>query len=264
MSPPPWPDDLLAPLVRRPRQAGVFTDYDGTLAEIVLDPAEARPVPGAVEALDALAGRMRTVGVLSGRPVSFLEEHLPPSVVLAGLYGLERSEHGMRSDHPQAGSWREVVDDVVAVSRARGPEGMRVESKGLSITLHYRGHAEAEQEVAAWADEQAHRSGLVRRGARMSIELHPPIAADKGTAIRELASGLKAVVYIGDDVGDLPAYDALDEMARAGIDVVRVAVRSDEASPEVTDRADLVVDDPASTAALLAHLAQGAMGRKAS
>ena len=121
-----------------PASAGIFTDFDGTLSEIVDVPEDARPVPGAIEALTTLAGIFEIVGVLSGRPVDFLQPMFPPSVLLAGLYGLERLQNGERIDHPLGGSWREVIDDVASVSRARGPAGMNVESKGLSITLHYR------------------------------------------------------------------------------------------------------------------------------
>ncbi|HEX7276713.1 MAG TPA: trehalose-phosphatase, partial [Acidimicrobiales bacterium] len=48
------------------RSAGVFSDFDGTLAAIVDDPAAARPLPGAADALEALARRFARVGVISG------------------------------------------------------------------------------------------------------------------------------------------------------------------------------------------------------
>ena len=51
--------------------------------------------------------------------------------------------------------------------------------------------------VEAWAEAQAARSGLVARPAKMSVELHPPIAADKGTALEALTAGLAAVGYAG-------------------------------------------------------------------
>ena len=60
--------ELLAPLRDDPRGTGVFTDFDGTLAPIVDDPASALPLPGVVDALEALAGRYGRVGVISGRP----------------------------------------------------------------------------------------------------------------------------------------------------------------------------------------------------
>jgi trehalose 6-phosphate phosphatase len=131
---------------------------------------------------------------------------------------------------------------------------MRVESKGLSLTLHYRGRPDLEPAVRVWAEEQATRSGLVVRSAKMSFELHPPIAADKGTALRELTGGLQAVCFIGDDLGDLPAFDQLDVLQASGVSTVRAAVRSDESPAELLERADIVVDGPAGAAELLRAL----------
>jgi trehalose 6-phosphate phosphatase len=194
------------------------------------------------------------VAVVSGRPVEFLARCLPPSLTLSGLYGLEVLDRGRRRDHPSGGAWREVVDDVASYSAARGPAGMGVESKGLSLTLHYRTRPEIAPDVLAWAERQAARSGLEVRPARMSVELHPPIAADKGSAVEEVARGLDAVWFVGDDVGDLPAFDALDRLAAAGVEATKVAVRSDEAPAELLDRADLVVDGPEGVLALLESL----------
>jgi trehalose 6-phosphate phosphatase len=88
----------------------------------------------------------------------------------------------------------------------------------------------------------------------MSVELHPPIDADKGTALENLTAGLEAVCYAGDDRGDLPAFDALDRMAAAGVHTLRVVVSSPEVPPELLARADLVVDDPAGVLDVLRRL----------
>jgi trehalose 6-phosphate phosphatase len=246
--------DHLAVMRHDPQRSGVLLDFDGTLSHIVDDPEAALPVEGAVELLDELAGTYGLVAVLSGRPVGFLQRVLPPSIVLCGLYGLEVVRDGKHSDHPLAGSWREVIDDVAVLARARGPEGMRVEPKGLSITLHYRTRPELAEEVRHWARAQAARSGLVARPAKMSIELHPPIEADKGTAVEQLAEGLVAVCFVGDDVGDLPAFDALGRMAARGVEVLRVAVQSPECPEELVRRADLTVDGPDGAVELLRQL----------
>lgn len=246
---------LLSPLTSQPGRAGVFTDFDGTLADIVDDPSTAQPVEGLGDVLDRLRRRYACVGVVSGRPVSFLASRVDPDgLVLAGLYGLEVMRDGVREDHPQSGAWRETVDDVASAARAHGPEGMEVEGKGLSITLHYRRHPEIADDVKAWAERQAARSGLSARPAKMSVELHPPVPADKGTAITELAEDCAAVLFIGDDVGDLAAFDALDRLAGTGVEVLRVAVRSDEAPLDLLERADVIVNSPIEALALLEAL----------
>jgi trehalose 6-phosphate phosphatase len=255
-SPSPAAPRTLDALAADPATAGLFCDFDGTLSAIVDRPEDARPLPGAVEALDRLAAVLGRVGLVSGRPVSFLEPLVPSSVMISGLYGLEvRVAEGRRQDHPQAGAWREVVSDVVATAEASGPAGMRVESKGLSLTLHYRGRPEIQADVQAWATHQAARSGLELRPAKMSFELHPPLPADKGTALTELTEGLTVVAFAGDDFGDLPAFDALDTLAETGLATVRIAVRGPEQADALVAAADVTYDTPDDVVAALTALA---------
>lgn len=250
----PFPAEVFRGFLSKPRRSGLFTDFDGTLAPIVDDPDQARLVAGAAEVLDVLAGQLGRVGVLSGRPVEFLAPLVPRAVMLSGLYGLQKLDDGVRDDHQMGGAWREVTDDIAALAAERGPKGMRVEDKDLSITLHYRGHPEIEDEVLAWAEKQASRSGLVVRRAKMSFELHPPIEADKGTALVDLVDDLTDVCFIGDDVGDERAFDALDRLADQGVRAIRVAVSGSEAPPALIDRADVVVTGPDGALELLRGL----------
>ena len=249
------PDEALAPFRDRPDQAAIVIDFDGTISPIVEDPSLAVPLPGVPDLLNRLADRFAVVAVVSGRSIEYLEGLFSESVMISGLYGLQVDDHGERRDHPLGGSWREVIDDVAGLAEARGPDGMRVERKDLSITLHYREHPELEGSVREWAEAQGLRSGLLVRPARQSYELHPPIDADKGTALIDLTEGIDAVLFIGDDLGDLPAFDALDELQQSGAAVLRVAANSTEAPPELLDRADVVVDGPEGVVRLLEDLA---------
>jgi trehalose 6-phosphate phosphatase len=88
----------------------------------------------------------------------------------------------------------------------------------------------------------------------MSVELHPPVAVDKGTVVEELASGLAAVCFVGDDIGDLPAFDALDRLAARGLSTLRVAVGTSESVSEIVERADVLVDGPSGALAFLRSL----------
>ena len=88
----------------------------------------------------------------------------------------------------------------------------------------------------------------------MSVELQPPVAADKGKFVRSLAAHLRSVCYMGDDVGDLTAFCALDDLAALGVTTVRVAVRSDESPATLLRAADVIVDSPLGAVALLRTL----------
>lgn len=252
-------EDLLRPVLEHRADAVIVVDFDGTLSPIVDEPAAARPLDGTPELLSELSSVVGEIAVLSGRPVSFLESFFTDDgVSLFGLYGLESRRGGRRSDHPSSGVWRETVAAVAERCRRSHVDGMEVESKGLSLTLHYRRHPDLEPAVRALAAEQAEQSGLLVRDAKMSVELHPPIAADKGTVLRTLAAAHDgAVVVVGDDLGDLPAFDVLDELAADGRPVVRVAVGGSEAPAALTGRADVVVAGPEDVRALLATLVAG-------
>jgi trehalose 6-phosphate phosphatase len=248
-------DDLLVPLRANPARAGILTDFDGTLSPIVSDPGAAAPLDGALDVVAALAARFARVAIVSGRPVAFLRRWLEGTgVVLSGLYGLELAMPGEDvSRHPDAERWRLAVEDVASRTESAGPD-LYVERKGLTVTLHYRTTPEQEALARAWAEAEAARTGLALHEARKSFELSPPLGLDKGAVVAELAAGLDAVLFAGDDLGDVAAFDALDRLSSAGCRAVRVGVRSAEAPPELLARADLVVDGPPDVVALLRSL----------
>jgi trehalose 6-phosphate phosphatase len=251
---------LLAPFRRDPGSAAVVSDFDGTLSPIVAAADAARPAPGAVELLHRLAARYRRVAVVSGRPAAFLAEQLElaghrPGLLAVGLYGLEEVDAGgtVRT-LPAAETWRPVVAEAAGRAEAALPRGVVVERKGLSVTLHWRpapAHAAA---AIACAERLAGELGLELRAGRMSAELSPPLRVDKGTTVERLCAGAAAALYVGDDLGDLPALAALCRLRDAGVTTLRVAVASDEAPAELLAAADLVVDGVTGALALLAAL----------
>ncbi|HUA96358.1 MAG TPA: trehalose-phosphatase [Acidimicrobiales bacterium] len=250
---------VLLPLDRRPDRAALFLDFDGTLSPVVPEPAGARPLPGVSEVLSALVARFSLVAVVSGRPVAFLVDVLdhPAGVHLAGLYGMEVAEGG---SEPRASaeveSWRPSVTEATRRATEEAPAGVEVEPKGLTVTLHWRARPEAEPWARRFADQELARSGLVAQPGRMALELRPPVSADKGAVVRALAPGHEAAACFGDDLGDLPAFQALGELAATGMAVARVAVVDPEAPPEVASAADVVVQGPVEALALLRRLAR--------
>lgn len=248
----------MAPLRRRAADTVLLFDFDGTLSGLVDDPDAAVAAPGVAEMLTELAGSYRRVGAMSGRPVSFLASRLPSGLALSGLYGLESRIDGVDVAHPEAERWRPVVADVVArAEAAAGPggeaEGVRVEPKDLSVTFHVRTRPELQAVAEQLAARLAAGTGLEVRPAKMSVELHPPIAADKGSALRQLTGDATGVLFAGDDVGDLPGFQAL---ATLGPDVVTLAVVVD--GPELPDavraQAQLLLPDQPAIVDLLTAL----------
>lgn len=236
-----------------PARAGVFLDYDGVLADITADPDDATPRPGVPELLESLHNQVGRLAIVSGRPVGYLARHLPESIDLVGLYGLEWRHRGRHHTVHEAEQWRATFRDLTEQAVKRFGAAT-VEPKGLSLTVHYRQHPQLDAPIGEWVREVAAASGAHARPAKQSYELHPPIRRDKGTVVLDLAADLDPVVYVGDDLGDLPAFDALDELAGRGVATVRVAVASAEAPPILLSRADHVVDGPAAAQELLTDL----------
>lgn len=249
---------LLEPIRAHPASSAVFLDFDGTLSHIVEDPAAARPVEGVPELLGALGARYRVVAVVSGRPAGFLAQHLGSAagVRLIGMYGLEEVGRpaGPSADQATLDRWRPIMAELAARAEREAPHGASVEHKSLGFTLHFRGAPEAGE----WAREFAARerdAGLVIQPGRMAVELRPGIESDKGTVVVALAGGCRAACCFGDDLGDLPAFAALGELAAQGVRVARIAVRDDESPRAVAEAADLVVEGPAGAIELLRALA---------
>ena len=243
-------DADLSPFIDSPSSAGVFMDFDGTISEIVDDPAAARPVEGVAGLLADLADRLAVVAVVSGRSAHQLLEWLGPDVEIWGSHGAERTLDGSVEVAETARPYLEVMSRVADEARgALRSHGVVVEDKGVMLGLHYR-RAEDTRRAARRAEEVARdlagQNDLLVGKGRMVVEIKPPVEFTKADVVRRRARelGLEAAAFIGDDVVDLPAFDALDELARDGVATVRVGVDSSEAPAEVVDRADVVVDGP--------------------
>ena len=252
--------DAIAAVAADPSQTAILCDFDGTLAPIVDDPARARALPGAIAVLARLAEHFAVVAVVSGRPAAFLVEQLGGDggrVAVAGLYGLEQGRHQQGggwevTTHPDAGAWEPVVAAAAEEAARAAPAGVLVENKGLALTVHWRTAPQHEEWVKAWVAGAASRSGLVIHPAKASAELRLPVARDKGSVVQELAAGMGAVCFVGDDVGDLPAVEALRRLA---VPTVAVVVASAETPAVLLDAADLLVDGPDGALAFLRQLA---------
>lgn len=243
------------PWLAQPSRSGVFTDFDGTLAPIVDDPATARPLDGVPRVLGDLAEGVGRVAVVSGRPARFLLGHLGGArVSVWGLYGLEHAEHDRIVPVPEAEEWRPVVADVVRQARDDLSGPIQVEDKGMTVVLHYRRAPDHAAIAERWAGDAARRTGLALHPGRMSVELQPPLGQSKGAVVERLAEGLGAVCFFGDDHGDLEAFRALDRLGERGVATIRVGVHTEESPAELAQRADLTVDGPEGVLEILTAL----------
>ncbi|CAL9480003.1 trehalose-phosphatase [Streptomyces cellulosae] len=260
--------DGLDALLAHPGKALIGLDFDGTLAPIVPDPEQARAHPDAVPALAALAPKVASVAVVTGRPPGVAVRH-------GGFAGVPGLEHLVVLGHYGAERWDAVTGSVtapaphpgVAAARAELPglldrvgawQGTWIEEKGRAVAVHTRRASDPQaafEALRAPLTDLATRHGLVVEPGRLVLELRPP-GMDKGVALLEYAReiGAGSVLYAGDDLGDLAAFTAVDKLRASGTPGVLVCSGSEEVT-ELRDRADLVVDGPAGVVRLLRALA---------
>jgi trehalose 6-phosphate phosphatase len=176
-----------------------------------------------------------------------------------GHYGGQRWQDGELTgpgSPPAVQAARQALPGVL--SQAGAPDGTWVEDKGDALAVHTRRAAAPEpalDQLRGPLKDLAERLGLVAEPGRMVIELRPP-GADKGTALTGLVTerAADAVLFCGDDLGDLPAFAAIRALRADGIPGCAAASASAE-SPQVAAAADLVVDGPEGIVALLAAIA---------
>lgn len=198
----------------------VCLDYDGTLSDIVPDPDSARLVDGAAEALRRLAQRC-PVAILSGRDLADIRDRVGvPGLWYAGSHGFESvAPDGSYRRNEDAAAAVPVLAEAAAQLRETlaSVDGIRVEHKRFAVAVHYRDAAPDDVGgVVASTYRVGHREHLRVTNGRKVVELRPDVDWNKGTTLSWICDQIAAdssqsvlPVYIGDDLTDEDAFDAI-------------------------------------------------------
>ncbi len=258
-------------LVAAAARTVVGLDFDGVLSPIVEDPSQAHIHPGAREVLVDLAGVVRAVAVITGRPArqALALGDLDEVGAEIGDHGKELFVFGQYGNERWSSTQRRVVSprppqglssferELPGVLRRHEAGEAHVEEKGLAVAVHTRRLPEpgaARDRLVEPLRELAERHGLALEPGRNVIEVRSP-GMSKGHAVRTLVEeqGAGGFVFAGDDLGDLDAFAAVEELREQGMPTLLVCSLSEEESA-LSERADVLVDGPAGVLDLLRRL----------
>ncbi|MEU6721433.1 trehalose-phosphatase [Nonomuraea sp. NPDC046802] len=247
-------------ILNDPAGAVIGLDFDGTLSPIVPDPAEAVIHPKAPAVLARLGAHVRALAVVTGRPPATVLELGPgladvPGLVILGHYGFERWENGRISAPPPHPGVPRVEAELPLLLDSLGLREVMVEDKGRAVAVHTRRAPDPGAALAALREplaKLADKHDLVVEPGRFVLELRPP-GMDKGQALSLFLTerDARSVLFAGDDLGDLAAFEAV---RACGLPGVTVCSGSAEVAA-LTELSDLVVDGPEGVVELLDELA---------
>jgi trehalose 6-phosphate phosphatase len=249
-------------IVRSP--LGLITDVDGTISEIAPTPRQARVSPLCRRYLSLLCRHLALVAVVSGRSVAEVRDMLGiEGIVYIGNHGLERWTKNQAGFPDSARDYLGVIRSALEELSSRLLiEGVTIEDKGLSLTIHYRLSPQpeiAEQEILSVlaASERARDLRVVR--GRLALNLLPPLEANKGTAVLDLIQGysLQGCLYLGDDLTDIDAFRAVHSTSiSSAFRGLAIGVTSVEMPEGLVQEADLTLNGISDVERFLRWLAQ--------
>jgi trehalose 6-phosphate phosphatase len=254
-------------IVDAPEKTLLALDFDGTLAPIVGDPDQAYADRDAVAALARLGERMQIV-VITGRPVRtavrlgrFADYPGLRSMVVIGQYGVERW-NALGDEYlvpPEPASVHAAADELPQTLDDLGLGHARVEHKGRAIGVHTRGLSDPVGALRSLLEplrRLAKRHELVIEPGKNVLELRSP-GVDKGAALRSILAetGARQIIFAGDDLGDLPAFEAVRALREEGVPGLLICSASTE-EDALAAISDVVVAGPPGVAVWLTALAE--------
>jgi trehalose 6-phosphate phosphatase len=244
-----WLESSVAQLP--PSDVILVTDFDGTLAEIVQDPAAAKARPDSLEALQDLIGHLADVIVLSSRPPAQLEQLVPLSGVrLIGDSGLAIPRRTQKVALEKFNAEAAKVLEQIP--------GAWLEVKPASTAIHFRNTNMTGDQMLTLLNPLLEGLPLEAALGRRVVEVHARNAG-KGSAFRALlpSEDPGGVVCFGDDENDRSLFEAVSSLE---IPHMCVGVWSPEAPRDLFDNCDLVVPGPAGAARVLREIVEWARG----
>jgi trehalose 6-phosphate phosphatase len=244
------------------RPLGLAFDFDGTLSPIASTPEGAQLYPGVADLLQR-AQKYAHVAILTGREIEDGARKINlDGLTYIGTHGMEWSDglpwlHTVHID-PNALEYTlpgTYLLDLVAARQADLP-GVIVQRKRVGGSIHYRLAPDKEQtrqKLLELLAEPARRVNMQLSEGKQIVEIRPPLAIDKGLALRHFAqiNDLSGLIFAGDDSTDLDAFMEIAQLRQRGLAALAIVVRHPDTLPALLQHADIVVDGVPGMVALL-------------
>jgi trehalose 6-phosphate phosphatase len=215
-----WPDFSAA--VKAASHILLLADYDGTITQIVAHPENAMLSASVRQKLMTMSQKTDiSVGVISGRSLAELKSLVDvEGIYYSGNHGMEIEGPGLKYVNPQVTAIPALMRDLAAqlAEAMQNIEGIIIQEKGFSVSVHYRLNPAKEGDVTAAVKRitapHVERGEIRVYPMKKVWEIRPPVDWDKGKAVlfieKEIKSKLKLnrlmTIYLGDDTTDEDAF----------------------------------------------------------
>jgi trehalose 6-phosphate phosphatase len=218
--------------------AALVTDVDGTLSRIVSRPEYAVVEDTVRVSLLSLIQRLSLVAVVTAREESVARGMVGlPQLTYVGNYALD-TESAEVVDEDDLDQARLLVRTLLEPFPC-----VEIEEKGVTFALHYRNCIDTamRERLLTLVTPVAAAAGAKVIEGKQVVELVPLRLPDKSVAVARLLREreIQGVVYLGDDVGDVPVFKQIAKRRALGLPSLSLAVVDSETDESVLEAADL-------------------------
>lgn len=199
----------------------IFLDYDGTLTPIRQTPSAAVLTPKTeqiLKKLSAIHGIYLTI--VTGRSLEDIVRLVPiDGIDFAANHGFNILQSGEEWIHPDAVVLIQSLNRLHGILRSHlelYPKAF-VENKQFTLSIHYRNVPSAQEKslkTTVLKTVRIYDSSLIITRGKKVLEVRPPIAWGKGSAVIKILKVMKSnhpvlPLFIGDDMTDEDVFKVL-------------------------------------------------------
>jgi alpha,alpha-trehalose-phosphate synthase [UDP-forming]/trehalose-phosphatase len=195
----------------------LFLDYDGTLTPIVNSPEKAI-LSEHMRSIMARLQKKLSIAIISGRSLIDIKQRVKlDNIFFAGNHGAEIWDGSKVVIGQQISGNKQVLEKVISDLKEalKSVRGVIVEDKGITASIHYRmveNRNICKVFDIIWSTADSYKGLFKLTSGKKVFEIRPHGVWNKGDAVTWICQhyGKNTLpVYIGDDITDEDAFDAI-------------------------------------------------------